>query len=287
MLENFMPEKRGVIEQRQYVQIGVDEMKKDGEYIRFDLVKVAEGMLRRLWMIILAMLLCGSMLFSYAAFLVTPMYESSVLMYVNNSSFSVGATSFSISSSEISAAKSLVDTYLVILKTRLTLNEVIDRGGLDCTYEELCKMISANAVNDTEVFSVTVTSDDPQKAEHIANTIAQVLPDKIAGVVEGSSVSIVDYAVVPSEKVSPSIPAYTVVGLLMGLVLSGGVIALVEMMDNQIRSETYLLENYENIPLLTVVPDLLGDQSHKNSYYYGKSGEKAYEEKAGKRRGAK
>lgn len=262
-------------------------MNKDSEYIKIDLVKIAEGMIRRLWMIILAMVLCGSILFSYAVFMVTPMYKASALMYVNNSSFSVGATSFSISSSEISAAKSLVDTYLVILETRLTLNEVIERGELDCTYEELCRMISAEPVNETEIFSVTVTSDDPQEAEYIANMIAQVLPDKIAGVVEGSSVSIVDYAVVPSEKVSPSIRRYTLIGLLFGLLLSGGIIAVIEILDDQIRSESYLLENYKNIPLLTVIPDLEGNQSRKGYYYYRYAEESAQTGKRSKRRAAK
>lgn len=262
-------------------------MHNDREYKSIDVMKIAEGMIRRIWMIILAMVLCGSILFSYAFFMVTPMYEASVLMYVNNSSFSVGATSFSISSSEISAAKSLVDTYLVILQTRLTLNEVINRGKLDCTYEKLCKMISAKPVNDTEIFSVTVISDDPQEAEYIANLIAQVLPDKIAGVVEGSSVRIVDYAVIPSEKVSPSLKMYTLVGLLIGLLLSGGIIVVIEIIDDQIHSENYLLEHYSSIPLLTVIPDLMGSQTRRGYYQYYYAEGNVQRGKVRKRRGAK
>jgi len=243
-------------------------MEKNNGYIKIDIVKIANGILRRIWIVILAMAVCGTVLFSVSSFLMTPMYEASTLMYVNNSSFSVGATSFSISSSEIMAAKSLVETYLVILKTRLTLNDVIARSGLDISYADLSDMITAGSVNETEVFSVTVTSDDPQEAEHIANTIAQVLPEKIASVVEGSSVSIVDYAVVPSKKVSPNVRIYTVVGMLIGMGLSAAAIALFEILDDRIRYEGYLLENYENIPLLTVVPDLLGDSSKMGSYYY-------------------
>jgi len=210
-------------------------------------------------------------LFSIAAFMIIPKYQASVLMYVNNNSISVGSTSFSISSSEITAAKSLVETYLVILKSRLTLNDVIDRGELALSYNQLHGMISAGSVNGTEVFSITVTSTDPQEAEHIANTIAQVLPDKIAGIVEGSSVSIVDYAVVPSNKVSPKVQTYTIAGLLGGLLISCAVIALIEVLDDQIRSESYLLENYAEIPLLTVIPDLTGDRDHKGYYYYRNS----------------
>ena len=256
-------------------------MNQDTEYIKIDLTKVLNGLLRRAWIIILCMLLCGALLFSYSAYVITPMYESSVLMYVNNSSFSVGATSFSISSSEISAAKSLVDTYLVILKTRMTLDDVIDLGQLNYSYSQLCKMITAEPVNDTEVFSVTVKSDDPYEAERIANTIAIVLPEKINDVVEGSSVRIVDYAVVASKKVSPSVPKYTIIGMMLGAMVSCLAIAIIEITDNQIRSEDYLLETYPEIPLLSVVPDMLAEKHHDN-YYYNQYAESSPEEKRDK-----
>lgn len=244
-------------------------MYTDSEYFKIDLVKIADGLVRRIWVILLVMLLCGMLLFSCAAFLVTPLYESSVLLYVNNSSFSVGATSFSISSSEISAAKSLVETYQVILKTRTTLNDVIRLGELNYTYEELCDMIETESVNDTEVFSITVTCPDPHEAEHIANTIARVLPDKIAGIVEGSSVRVVDFAVVPSEKVSPNISLYTLIGMMIGLLLSCVTIAIIEIAEDRIRSEDYILQNFGSIPLLAVIPDML-DEKLKGHYYYAK-----------------
>lgn len=246
-------------------------MNKENEYIQIDLLKLVEGIIRRFWIVALCMVLCGGLLFSYAAFYLTPMYQANVMVYVNNSSFSVGATSFSISASEISAARGLVETYLVILKSRTTLNEVIRLGELDYTYEQLYNMISAEAVNETEIFSVKVTSPDPYEVEHIANTIARVLPDKIASVVEGSAARIVDYAVVPSQKISPSIRKYTLIGLLMGMLLSCGAIVVVELMDDRIRSENYLLETFSNIPLLSVIPDML-EEKNGGQYYYSKYG---------------
>lgn len=258
-------------------------MNNEAEYIQIDLMKIAEGLLRRIWIILAAMLLGGALLFSVAAFVITPLYEASVLMYVNNSSFSVGATSFSISSSEITAAKSLVETYQVILKTRMTLNDVIRVGELDYTYEELCEMISTESVNDTEVFSVTVTNSQPQEAEHIANIIGRVLPDKIAGIVEGSSVRVVDYAVVPSKKVSPSITKYTLIGLMLGMFLSCAVIAIIEIMDDRVRSEEYLLEKFADVPLLAVIPDMLDDKQ-RGQYYYAAESTQTMKRNTGRRR---
>lgn len=261
-------------------------MQQDGEYIKIDVLKILNGMVRRIGLIIIAMLLCGVIAFSWSAFCVSPLYESTVLLYVNNSSFSVGATNFSISSSEITAAKSLVDTYIVILKTRMTLNEVISAGDLDYSYEELTEMIEAESVSGTEVFSITVTSKDPQEAEHIANTIGLVLPDKIADVVEGSSVRIVDYAVVPAEKSSPSISKYTMVGLILGFLISCAVIAVTEIRDDKIHSEEYLLTNYKNIPLLSVIPDLL-DKKGKGYYSYYSEPEDGNETRKGSKSGRK
>lgn len=237
------------------------------DYTKIDLIKIGNALVKRFWIILLAMLICGALLFSYAAFFITPLYESSVLLYVNNSSFSVGATSFSISSSEISAAKSLVETYQVILKTRTTLNDVIRIGALDYSYEELCEMIDTNSVNDTEVFSITVTCKDPYEAEHIANTIARVLPDKISNIVEGSSVRVVDYAVVPSEKVSPNITKWTLAGILFGMLLSCLILAILEIIDDRVQTEDYLLKHFGGTPLLAAIPDML-DTKTKGQYYY-------------------
>ncbi|MFH7445355.1 hypothetical protein RA265_30460, partial [Pseudomonas syringae pv. tagetis] len=76
-------------------------------------------------------------------------------------------------------------------------------------YETVSDMIEAGAVNSTEVFEIQVTSADPEEAERIANCIAELLPGRISEIVEGSSVKIVDYAIVPSHKSSPSISRYT------------------------------------------------------------------------------
>ncbi|MDD3228840.1 MAG: Wzz/FepE/Etk N-terminal domain-containing protein [Oscillospiraceae bacterium] len=234
------------------------------EILEINLTQIFKALWHRLWAIILAAVIAGGALFSYAAFFVTPLYEAQALLYVNNSSFSLGSTSFSISSSELTAAQSLVDTYIVILKTRTTLNEVIEKAGVDYSYEELSEMIASEPVNNTEVFSIKVTSDSPQEAESIANTIAEILPNKIADIVDGSSVRVVDYAVVPAEKASPNITLFTAIGVLIGIVLACMLIIIREMMDTQIHSEDYLIQTYK-LPVLAVIPDLF--DSNSAGYY--------------------
>lgn len=236
-----------------------------------DLRELFNLLLRRLWLIILVAMLFGAATFGYTYFLVDPLYQSSALMYVNNSNISVGSTSFSISNADLTAAQKLVDTYVVILKSRTALNEVISEAGLNYTYEELRDMINASAVNSTEVFEIVVTSKSPTEAEHIANTIANVLPDKIADIVAGSDVRIVDYAVVASHRTSPSYTRNTVLGAMLGAILCAAIIVLAYMFDENIRSEDYLTNTYPDIPLLAVIPDMTTSRQ-RSGYGYQSSG---------------
>lgn len=254
-------------------------MKKEYTRLEIDLVSLLKALWKSLWLIVAATVLCGGVAFCIARFCVTPLYNASVLMYVNNSSLSVGSTKLSISSSDLSAAQSLVDTYVVILNTRTTLDEVKSKAGVSYTYEELKKMISAASVNSTEVFEIIVTSPNPQEARDIGNVIAQVLPKRISTVVEGSSVRVVDNAITPIKKASPNITRYTVVGMLLGIMISCGYITVRTILDDRIHDEDCLLQMYENIPVLTVIPELTASEAEDYDYGY-------YQAPSGKRKGA-
>jgi len=233
--------------------------------IEIDVFQLIRALWRKIWLIILAAVICGSLGFAYSGYYLQPLYAASTLMYVNNSSFSLNDTYFSISASELAAAQSLVETYLVILKTNTTLEEVIDKAGLNYTYEELCDMISASDMNDTEVFKITVTSPDPKEAKLIANTIAEVLPEKISAIVDGSSVRVVDYAVMPDKKVFPSITRFTAIGIAIGGVLSCIGIVVAELLDDSIYSID-MIPRSDTIPLLSSVPNL--HTSGRGNYGY-------------------
>ncbi len=243
-------------------------MNKNEDYMEIDLVRLFGALWRKAWAIILAGLLFGAIAFGYTKFMVTPLYKARTLMYVNNNSISVGETKVNISSGDLSAAKSLVNTYMVILNTRTTLEDVIERAGLGYSYEQLKGMIGCSSVNSTEIFYVEVTNPNPKEAEIIANTIGQVLPEKIAAVVEGSSVRIVDYAVEPSHKASPNLTKNIAMGILLGMVLACGVIVLLEIRDDKIHNSDYLIQRYD-IPVLAVIPDLTSRKQNYGGYYSG------------------
>ncbi|MBQ9849838.1 MAG: hypothetical protein IJO36_03975 [Clostridia bacterium] len=243
------------------------------EYYVIDLVHILKSIWHRIWAVILSSVLAAAIAFSLAAFVITPKYSSSIMLYVNNSSFTVGDLGFSISSSEISAAQSLVKTYSVLLKNRTTLEKVIAETGVSYTWKELDEMIEAAPVNETEIMAITVTGTDPYEAERIANGIAKILPQRVSEIVEGSSMEVVDSAVAVNKKVSPSITKFTAVGFVLGTLISLIVLVIIALLDNTVHDEEYIINNY-NYPVLAKIPDLLDSGAKKYSYYNSYKGSK-------------
>lgn len=235
----------------------------DEEYI--DLVEVAKILWKYAVVILLVGILFAALLFFYAQFFVSPRYEANALFYVNNSTFSLGSA-VRISTGELSAASDLVDTYVAIMQSRANMEQVIEESGVNYTYEQLREMVSAKAVNSTGLFRVTVNSSNPEEARTLANTIAVILPDKISDIVANSSVEVVDYAVTPHTRVSPSYIKYAAIGLLAGIVLASAVVLVISYFDDVIHDEDYLLQSFD-APILATIPDLMAKSTKKYGYY--------------------
>ena len=241
------------------------EIQKNEE-IEIDLGRVFRAVINRAWLVALVAVLCAVLTFVGTFYLVTPQYESSAMFYVNNSNLSLGDASFSISSGDLSTSRNLVDSYIVILNTRETLVDVIDYAGVSYSPKDVREMLTAAAVNETEIFQVTVTSPNPQEAERVANAIAYILPKRIGTIIDGTSAKVVDAAVVPSKPSSPSYPKNTVIGFLLGLVVTVAVIALREIFDTTIRVEEDITQSCK-YPILAAVPNMT--IPGKGGSYYG------------------
>lgn len=226
-----------------------------------DLAGLLNAIVKRWWLVLLAAF-CGALLMLvYTRVLVTPLYQSSVSFYVNNGQRSEDK----ISNADITASQNLVDTYIVILKYGTTLDEVIEDAGLDYSSAQLADKIDCKAINGTEVFQVTVTDPSPEAAAKIAKSISKVLPDKVADVIEGSSVKIVREANVPVSPFSPNVKKNVLAGAAAGILLASLYAALRFILDDRIRDAARMLKEQYSYPVLAVIPDLT---SSSKGYYY-------------------
>lgn len=232
-----------------------------------DIVEIDVGnALRKLWkwkfLIVFGAVFGAALCFAYLWFCITPLYEASVTLYVNNSSSKEGSAS--ITQSDLYASTQLVDTYAAIILSDAILEDVIRDVSLDMTIDELAELLEIKSVNDTEVFKVTVLYSEPETAARIVDSIAGIAPARITSIVKGSSVTVINYARVPEKIAYPNYVKNTLAGFAAGGILLVGCLILMDVMNTCVRASSDF--SRWQYPLLVSIPDFM---DKKQSGYYG------------------
>ncbi len=227
--------------------------------------------LKRLWLIVILALVGGLVAFTYSQYMLPKKYTSKITLYVYNDKS--GQVNQMLNSNDFALSARLVDTYMVILKSDTVLETVsskISKLGLNYKVTDIRSMISAEVVDDTEVFEVKISAGNPEDAKIIADAIEQVAPAEIIRVVRAGAVETVDKATLPTKHSSPNISQNTIIGIVIGIVLACVMAFLFELMNTSVKSKEELTEQYK-LPVLTVIPNLYGEsRSRRGSYYYGR-----------------
>ena len=222
-----------------------------------DLLELAKILLHKWVIIAVVTILTGAACFGFFHFTTETKYSATIKMYVNADALSVSS---SISISSLNASSSLVPIYKEILNTHLVLDKVgkllanDGYSGIDYYYLTENNMISCSALNNTPVFQIVVTDTNPERAIAIANTMAKVLPNEIANIIDGSSARIVDSAL-SAERLSRGVIKNSAIGGMLAFVLMCMLVIMVDYFFNDsIGDVKYLNDTYPDIPVLGNVP---------------------------------
>ena len=228
----------------------MQDKNRDTEKIEIDLLEVFGILLHRAWILIAASILCGGIAFSVSFFLITPQYQSTTKVYILNKQNANG----SITYSDVQLSSTLSKDYEQLVVSRYVIEGVIEELGLDETYESLVKRVGAANATDTRIIAITVTDPIPEQAQRIADSVRDLAARHITEVMDIEAVNVVDQANVPEIPVSPSVPKWTALGALLGMIVSSAIIVIQHFLDDTIKTaediEKYLgLSTLANIPI--------------------------------------
>ena len=224
-------------------------------------------MINRIWLIVLSAVILAVAVYIYSSNFITPRYKASVTLYVNNT---IQDTK-EISSSDLATAQRLVDTYVAILAQYSTLEKVADKvyedTGKRVSPDQIVNMVNAAAINETEVFTITVTHTNAKMATAIANAMADVAPGVIESIVVGSSAKIVNRARLPKAPFAPNNTRNAILGAIAGALLAIAYVVIWILTDVRINSEEDLAV-ISSAPVLGLIPNF--DSDEKSGYSYKK-----------------
>ncbi len=189
--------------------------------------------------------------FIFTELFMQPIYSSGATLYVNVRN----KKAEEITNADILASKELVNTYAEILRSRNFLEKVSRDLDYKYTSSQIKGMLSLKAVNATEVLAVNVRGYDKNDVYKIAQRMVVYAADELKNVIGTGSVTILENPLAPQSPVSPNLVQNMFIGILVGLILSGLVIVILDLLDTRIKNREDFVNNYEE-PLLGEIPTI-------------------------------
>lgn len=211
---------------------------------------------RRIWIIILAAIVCAAGAFSYCKFFLTPSYSATASILVTNGAVTTdyNETTGKVASGDISASLYLAYTVVDILNTPDVYKKVADSLGKGYEFQSLMNRSSvARRSEETLFIDVTFSSTDPKEAMRIANKYVEVACGYIPEFIPSSRAMVASTAI-KSVMTYPRTMVTTAAAGLMGAVVAYIILFIIESTNRAIKGEEDFNANFE-VPLLGSVPD--------------------------------
>lgn len=215
-----------------------------------DLKELFQIIKKRIWFITLITVLSGVIVGLASLFYLTPVYQASTQMLVNQTKSDQTAFSYN----EVQTNIQLVSTYNLIIKSPAVLDVVANDISIGFTAKELQDKVKVESQNQSQIINLTVTDTNPLKAALIANKIVEVFKEKIVEFMKVDNVTVLSTADLDGDpiQVKPRPLIYTFTALALGLIVSVGITFLLEYLNSTIKDE-HELEKLVGLPVLGVI----------------------------------
>lgn len=209
------------------------------------------GLLRKnLKLVVILPICCAIAMGSYAFFGMDDMYTATASMYVLARQDDEGANL----NTNLTASQMVANDVATLLQS----DRVRDLAARDLGVKSLAGYeISVTSETTSRVLSVTVTSDNPQSAAALANSLAEHVSDIAQDVMEVESVNLIDRADPPAAPSGPSRILYIAVAFLAGLFLAVAIIVVADMLNTKVRTADEV-EELLGIPVIGRMPKMKG-----------------------------
>jgi len=199
----------------------------------------------------------------YTYVLVTPQYTAETSLIVQ---FDIGDTSNS-EYYALNIAQNLIATYKEFVVTNLVLRSVVDdieELPSDYPLSSLSNSISISTTSGVLIIWIQVENESPELAAEIANTLVAnsiaIANDEENGyMLLQDKLKVLDVAEADYNPSSPNKFLNIVISILLGGILSLGIVFLKELFNNKFQSSSEM-EKYLQIKVIAAVPGTMRER---------------------------
>ena len=195
-----------------------------------DLVELFYAIISRWTIILLSTVVIATIAYCYGRFMVTPIYSSNSALYVLSKSTSI------TSMADIQVGANLTNDYMVVIKGRPVLEQVIENLGLDMNYDRLKNKVDVKNESNTRILTISVSDPDIKTAKVIADEIANVSSSFISEKMDQDPPTILQYGYTDTKRVNRSPNSYALIGAFAGFIISVAIAVLLYLLNDKIMT---------------------------------------------------
>lgn len=216
--------------------------------VEIDLGELFFALKKKIVLILASGLLFGCLACGYTIFFMTPTYTST------SSMLAISKETTLTSIADLQLGTQLTKDYQILITSTPVLDKVIKNLGLDMEAKELRKSITITNPADTRILEISVVHTEPEMAKKIVDEVTQTASGYIGDKMEVIPPKIIEEGQIPVYKTGPSIKKNAMLGLLAGFALAGGLVIVLTILNDSIKSEEDITK-YLGIPTLASIPD--------------------------------
>ena len=226
------------------------------EELEISLTDIFAILKERLWLIVsitvLAVIIAGIVSF----FVIKPTYEANTSIIVGKPQTNDNTSS---QYNDVMMYQNLVKTYSQIAKSDLVAQGALDKLQTTLTLEQIKGSITVAPQTGTQILIISAKSKNPQDAYNVINAISNSFIESSKKVYPtGGDIQVMDRAIVPINPISPNKKLNLAIAFFLGLMISVGIVFLLEYLDSTIKTESDV-EKYLDLPVLGVIPKMVSD----------------------------
>ena len=206
--------------------------------------------LKKRWILIVSITLVATLISGVLSFFVIkPTYETSTKVFIGKEESNVEG----YNTNDIQMYQKLLQTYAETIKTNEVIQAAIKNTNTNLTVEEVKKSLTVTPISDTQILQIKYQNKNPQVAKKILGNITDEFIILAKELVPNGNVRVIEAVQLPENPVAPNKKMNIAIAFLLGLMVSVGLVFLLEYIDNTFKSKENL-EKELGIPVIGLIP---------------------------------
>ena len=148
----------------------------------------------------------------------------------------------------------LLQTYAEAVRTNEVIKAAIENTSSSLSVSDVKSDLTVIPISDTQILQIKYQNGDPSEAKEILENITNQFVILAKELVTNGNVKVIEEVQLPQNPVGPNKKMNIAIAFLLGLMVSVGIVFLLEYLDSTYKNKDQL-ERDLDIPVIGVIPD--------------------------------